>query len=509
MSTSNRILVGFCLSVAFASPGVHVRAQSAADQPSQREAPPPAQAGDDRERYLLLTNGQLLPGIVSETDTEYLLEQPVGTMRFPKKRVEGSFDSVRQAYEHRLSQLPERDSDEQMKLALWCLHLNLIAEAQELLKSVIKLNPKNTEASARLVSIKQAAARVARRERDPDVRQTKADGTANGRPEALDQTKAGGMVSGRPEALDAAVLRSAKRGLGVTDLPVIFDLPVPLAIKRTEEFTRYVHPLLQKRCANCHDGEYPGEFQLVPIKSRADRTADALRANLDATLRLIDPKNPLHSLLLSSTLRPHGNGTKPRPIFPGSNDPAYKVLAEWTTRLVAPKEADESARCASAPAAAATDEVFAADRNRGSAVSRPKGAAATATAMPSSPRFNPPMPAGPAVGQNSSAPEEFPIPFAISGVRPKLAPSPKAGEAPAKRPAAAPAAKPAAPCASTKPAAIPDDDDDDDDNLPSTPQAKTATATAKKPAKPLAIDPKLLERALQNRNASRPNAGSN
>ena len=71
----------------------------------------------------------------------------------------------------------------------------------------------------------------------------------------------------RPEALDPAVLRNAQRGLGVKDLPVIFDLPLPLAIKRTEEFNRFVHPLLQRHCAKCHDGQYQGKFQLVPIKA--------------------------------------------------------------------------------------------------------------------------------------------------------------------------------------------------------------------------------------------------
>ena len=95
---------------------------------------------------------------------------------------------------------------------------------------------------------------------------------------------------------------------------------------------RRVHPIrpspLQAYCAKCHDGAVQGQFQLVPIKSRADRTPDALRANLDATLRLIDPENPSHSVLLSSTLRPHGSGAKPRPIFSGSNDRAYKVLAD-------------------------------------------------------------------------------------------------------------------------------------------------------------------------------------
>ena len=147
------------------------------------------------------------------------------------------------------------------------------------------------------------------------------------------------MNDGRPEALDSAVLRNAQRGLGIDDMPVIFDLPMPLAIKRTEEFTRWVHPVLQVYCAKCHDAQHPGDFQLVPVKSRSDRSSNALRANLDATLRLVDPKNLSHSVLLSSTLRPHGNGAKPRPIFPGSNDKAYRVLAQWVNHLSAPKTA--------------------------------------------------------------------------------------------------------------------------------------------------------------------------
>ena len=160
------------------------------------------------------------------------------------------------------------------------------------------------------------------------------------------------------------MLRNAQRGLGINDLPVIFDLPLPLAIKRTEEFTRFVHPVLQARCANCHDGQYDGQFQLVPIKNRADRTPNATRANLDATLRLVDPKNLSHSELLSSTLRPHGNGAKPRPIFAGSNDKAYKILAEWVNHLAAPKESDTLASGEASRVHEKNDEVFAVDRNR-------------------------------------------------------------------------------------------------------------------------------------------------
>jgi hypothetical protein len=494
MSTFNRIAVGFGLSVVCASIWAAARAQTAAQQPSssQRQPSKSKQARDAREqRYVLLTDGKLIPGFVSETESEYLIEQQVGTMHFPKKRVEGSFESVRQAYEYRLSQLPEGDSEERVKLALWCLHLKLTAEAGELLSSVVELNPNNTQAKAMLVSIEQAAARLARRDRahDPDLRRAEATTDDN-----------------RPDALDSASLRNAQRGLGMKDLPVIFDLPLPLAIKRTDEFKRFVHPVLQVYCAKCHDGQYNGQFQLVPIRGRADRTSDALRANLDATLQLIDPKNPSRSVLLSSTLRPHGPGVNPRPIFPGSNDRAYKVLAEWANHLVAPKPGDEDAR--REPMRGAGDEVFAVDRNRSGAVQQESASASTN--MPSSNRQTPGA-LGPVISQDSSDPQEFPIPFAISGVKPKL-PAPKSsGSASAKRPGAVASSKAPSATTTNRPTKPPDDDDDDDidaDDMPKPAKGKPAAGTAKTRAKPLTIDPKLLERALEYRNGNRPNPGS-
>ena len=44
--------------------------------------------------------------------------------------------------------------------------------------------------------------------------------------------------------------------------------------------------------------------------------------------------------------------------------------------------------------------------------------------------------------------------------------------------------------------------------MSSPPKGKTTTGAAKAPAKPLKIDPNLLERALQYRNANRANPGS-
>ena len=496
MSTFNRIIVTFGLSLVCAAITVEARGQANADDPSRTEVSPPVQANASRERYLMLTNGQLIKGVLSETDTECLVEQKIGVMHFPKKRVEGSFDSLRQAYEYRLAQLPDRDSDESMKLALWCLNLKLTAEARALLTAILEQSPNHPEARARLLSIEQAATRLAHRERDPDVRRT----------EDLDVRRTEGepMSDQKPEALDSAVLRHAQRALGIRDLPVIFDLPLPLAIKRTEEFSRYVHPLLQVYCAKCHDAQFQGQFQLVPIKSRADRSSTALRANLDATLRLIDPENPSHSVLLSSTLRPHGNGAK-RPIFPGSNDRAYMIIARWVNQLAAPKEKDEASGRNLSRVPSENDEVFAVDRNRSCAARRTKSAGAD-TMMPAASTSSARSGATSGVGQAETEPQEFPIPFAISGVKPNPAVPKKTSPAPAK-PTSGPATSRAATgktTATAAPAAPADRDDDEPEDLPPAPP-KAKTGDSKQPPKTFKLDPKLLERTLQFRNANRSN----
>ena len=396
MSTFNRIAVGLSLYVVCASTWAAARGQTTALKPPPVEPRTTKQAREARERYVLLIDGKLIPGIVTETESEYWIEQRVGTMRFPKKRVEGSFDSIREAYEYRLSQLPEGDSEERMKLALWCLHLKLTDEAGQLLKSVVELNPKNEQAKAML------QCQSSKRQQDLPVAENDPARFAVTRQFARPKQRptTGGNLSTRL----CCTLRSA-HGLGVKDLPVIFDLPLPLAIKRTQEFNRIVHPVLQQYCSKCHDGQFTGKFQLVPIRGRADRTADALRANLVATLGLIDPMNPSRSVLLSSTLRPHGPGTKPRPIFLGSNDPAYKILAEWANRLAPPKQGDEVARREAGRDLNESDEVFAVDRNRSGAAQRTQGATASAN-MPSRARQKT-GPDVPVIGQSPSDPQEF------------------------------------------------------------------------------------------------------
>ena len=91
-----------------------------------------------RERFLLATDGQIVSGVVIEEESQYIVNKRVGALRFPKKRVEGVFDSILAVYQYKLAQFPESDADERFKLARWCLSVKLTAQAKEQLTKVAR-----------------------------------------------------------------------------------------------------------------------------------------------------------------------------------------------------------------------------------------------------------------------------------------------------------------------------------------------------------------------------------
>jgi hypothetical protein len=483
MSTTNRIrvLIGLCVLGSSGWAAMHDRAR--ADEPRDANSPAAA-ASTPPERYLMLANGKLIAGVVTEDGKEFHVRQRIGVMNFRRHLVAGTFDTVRAAYDYQVKQLPDSDCEERMKLARWCLNVKLYAEAQEQLQKVLELNSKHPQARAMLFTMEQAAALAAQRQRDPDVHQTGAEEPA----------------ANNPGALDSAVIQKASRGLKIMGMPVIFDLPAPMAIKRTQEFISYVNPLLQAHCVKCHDGSYEGKFQLVSTKTRTENTEDALRLNLDATLALIDQDNLAKSELLTATLRPHGNGTRKRPIFPGSNDRAYQVLSKWAQSLRSPKVDRDLARSRQMGPQGMPGEAFAVGRGRVSneneddAMPSPSGAGRSpSTEGPAAamdrPRIPRPASFGPAGamkpdGSPQAAPDAFPLPFAVTGKKPNVAlpnATTDSGKVPTPPvPGASSTGKPGSPADAGKPG--------------------NAAAAAKKEAKPVTIDPSLLERALQNRN---------
>jgi hypothetical protein len=423
---------------------------------------------------LLLSDGRVLRGFVSEDAHGYSLKVKGGRLSFRKDQVEKLFHVVEDIYQYKCSRLPARDPDERMKLAHWCLTNHLKAEAKEQLEAVLALSPSSVQAQ-----------RMKRFLEDDEDRELFRDSAV---------VRTGAEVVEEPG--DRDLNRVAGREFSGVGLPSIFDLPTPVAVRRAEDFNRSVHPILQAHCAGCHNERYRGTFQLIQLRNLRDQTPTILRANLEATLRLIDPESPARSELLSSALVPHGGAGK-GPIFRGPNDPSYQRIALWVKSVCAPRPRDEgaSARFGGASSPASDAETFASSRTAQPTSTAPAArvplpftptpAPATAPASAPAPARAQAVPATPSrpdeviptppgqilpgtgTGMKPYAPPdtEFPVPFSVGGPRPKLDSPP--GPAPGGEPSAGPAD-------------------------PSKPAPKA-------PSKPIKIDMELLQRTLMNR----------
>lgn len=461
MSPKNTLLI-----VGLTALGLLGDSASHAASPGDEPAPtgqPSAPASSSSPTVLLLSNGRILEGAITEEGDKYLVRQRGGVIPKSKSIVEGAFPSMNALYKYKCSQVDDRDPDEHLKLARWCMSQNMPAEARVELEAVAKLSPNAPEITAMLASVEQAQARESARPRlDPSLMQTKAEITERTVP----------ADDSRPAEIDVTVLNKARKALGVSSLPVVFELPPALAVKRADEFARYVNPLLMASCVKCHNERRQLTFQLIEVKNRHALTGDILRANLDATLQLINKDDPSRSDLLSVVLVPHGNGPNKRPIFTGSNDPRFKVLAKWvnslTPKLAPPSDGIVQTRLGATPKSDPTSSAFASERVPGAnpvvlgpnpvPLSTSREKRVIHESVPNA-RYLPGGP-GTVLEQSPPSPDEFPVPFSQGGARP----TPYSG-------------------------------------LPPLPNDKSATS--KKPKKPIPIDPALLEKALMNRNGGR------
>lgn len=287
------------------------------DNPPGAEAPPVELA---KPTVLLLHNGHVFQGEILEDATGYYLKHKIGVKQFARRNVAGVFASLDAAYQFQSSRVPKGDPDEHMRLALWCLEHDLRLQAKQQLESVLAFSD-NPRARAMLFQLDSKPAGSL----DPNVVVTGAEVP----PDA---------AAGMPRELNQRVLDRLRTERSPGGPPRVLDLPAALAVKRFQDFARYVHAPLQVHCARCHDVEnpnYTGSFRLVRTRSARDNQNDmVLRTNLDATLELVDPDDLGHSKLLSAAAMTHPPDG--RPVLGGPNHPAYRAMLTWVTSLKDP-----------------------------------------------------------------------------------------------------------------------------------------------------------------------------
>jgi hypothetical protein len=197
-------------------------------------------------------------------------------------------------------------------------------------------------------------------------------------------------------------------------------------------------------------------------------------------------------------------------------------LAGWVNSLASSaRSSSAAAQIDQTPARMSAAETFAANRTRedsdhptvGTEAISSEGARPRRSAeMPIEGSIPPPARSGLGRGtlseeQKPGDPEEFPLPFVITGTKPKLAPTsaaPKAGKTAASSGSTSKATR--APVTSAtarggssgKPESV-----KGATGPPEKDESQTDAATTNKTSKPLKLDPKILERALQLRNQNR------
>ncbi len=273
--------------------------------------------------YLLMVDGRLRThrGPVVEDGPDFVLELRAGAIRIPRAKVVGQFESKLEAYEHQRERLPDRDPDEQMKLARWCLSNGLPEQAAAQLTQVLAWRPNDAEALAMKQSLKSTA-KLAESKRDPGLVQTSA---TRGRTTDLSAEQ------GLRELDDSVIarIRRNRRGIGT---PTIYDLPEATAVRRFQEYANVIHPILQSRCASCHHEERDSNFRLIRARVPRDLTNPLLvKTNLQTTLALINREQPSYSLLLINAALPHG--PEQVPIIPDPNSIEYRTLWNWIDSL--------------------------------------------------------------------------------------------------------------------------------------------------------------------------------
>lgn len=294
---------------------------------------------------LVLRNGEVLQGRVSQVDDRFRIDLEAGSLFVSAAEVEMSCNSLEEAYRLKASQAGFNQAHDHARLAQWCQHHGLDQQAEHELQITRRLDP--THPLIGLVERRLAAARAERRPSAP------AESRSNSEPSPLQLDE---FVAGLP------------RGTA-------------------ESFTRVIQPILLNRCATagCHTSRAENSFKLDRPPTGAPISQRSTHRNLYAVLQLIDRAAPERSELISPQRCPHRIDTDATLSLSRSGQ--YRYLVAWVHALAgSPNGSQPSAPPPPAtPTGAVTASLLASPQ-------APAPVTAAAAAIPSQNPFGPPSP---------------------------------------------------------------------------------------------------------------------
>jgi hypothetical protein len=240
---------------------------------------------------VLLRNGQVLAGKVTQAGDEYYIALPSGEIRLQSHQVELVCRDLQEGYERKRARIdPEKLSDH-LDLALWCVRQRLYDEAAQ--------------------EIADARARDKRHPRISLVeRQLK---LAQEQPQHVEHKTGASDAGPSTDDLDR-LLRGMPHGT-------------------VETFANTIQPLLVNTCgsAGCHGPQAEGKLRLLRTQLGKTSSRRFTQRNLHAVMEMIDRTDPPSSPLLTAPVAPHG--TAKAAIFTNKDVVQYRQLVHWVMRV--------------------------------------------------------------------------------------------------------------------------------------------------------------------------------
>jgi len=240
-------------------------------------------------RTVILRNGQILEGQVSQIEEVLGVDLGDGQIRLKKSEVELVCDDLDDGYRRKRAAIRAGNVHQHLELAQWCLRHGLLGPAAVELADAMAADPTHP-----MLGAVQHRLKMALQPPQPNGDALPRQGPTN---EELDR-----MVQGLP------------RGT-------------------IESFTQTVQPVLMNRCASggCHGPQSDSNLKIWRVTANKQPTRRVTQRNLYAIMQYVDRENPMESPLLKSLSGPHG-GTKGG-VMAQHEIGQIKRLVDWTNQV--------------------------------------------------------------------------------------------------------------------------------------------------------------------------------
>jgi hypothetical protein len=281
------------------------------------------------QRIVVLRNGEVLEGQISQQDDRYVVTIENGEIRLPMRDVDFLCQSLEEAYDVQSKRLTGQRIEDHLRLADWCLQHDLAGGAAQEITAAMAIDPND-------LRVQVLDRRLQEMMKTPLENSSSDEQSPEGERNAGPNSNLAGSTAEK----------TAKPALPV-NADELERLARNLPAGTVESYSTTILPLLLNHCstAGCHGVGSQSAFLLLrPTPGTATARRLTLR-DLHNTLAWVDHDNPVESKLLSTARKPHGQSTTP--IFETEETLQYKQLVAW---VLLATQGDKNSRTPATPA---------------------------------------------------------------------------------------------------------------------------------------------------------------